>query len=174
MLASVRDANASGAARRRQRRLRQWLRDERLSVSMALAEYNHLSALRRPTISRARGEESEMNNATSQTTPLTRAASTQYFSLDDDGDVLAALPLSLGEQRPQVLVLRRTVEQIGDVVPLVPALADSTPQMVDQLVAVLALYHTRIADQVYRSAQGLMPPAVVVLFSVRRRRRNSW
>ena len=39
MLASVRDANASGAARRRQRRLRQWLRHERLSVAMALAEF---------------------------------------------------------------------------------------------------------------------------------------
>ena len=36
MLASVRDANASGAARRRQRRLRQWLRHERLSVAGSL------------------------------------------------------------------------------------------------------------------------------------------
>ena len=54
--------------------------------------------------------------------------------MDDDGDVLAARPLALDEQRPQVRVLRRTVEQIGDVVPLVPALADSVPQVVDQLV----------------------------------------
>ena len=49
-----------------------------------------------------------MNNATGQTTPLPSAASTQYFSLDDDGDVLAARPLALDEQRPQVRVLRRT------------------------------------------------------------------
>ena len=54
------------------------------------------------------------------------------------GDVLAARPLALDDQRPQVGVLRRTVEQIGDVVPLVLALADSVSQMVDQLVAVLA------------------------------------
>ena len=46
MLASVRDANATAAARRRQRRLRQWLRHERLSVAMALAEKLHHSAYR--------------------------------------------------------------------------------------------------------------------------------
>ena len=174
MLASVRGANASGAARRRQRRLRQWLRHERLSVAMALAEYNHRSALRGPTIARASGEESEMYNATGQTTPLPRAASTQYFSLDDDEDVLAAWPLALDEQRPRVRVLRRTVEQVGDVVPLVPALADSAPQKVDQLVAVVARYDTPIADQVIEAPKVSCSPAVVVLFSVRRRRRNSW
>ena len=107
MLASVRDADASGAARRRQRRLRQWLRHERLSVAMALAEYNHHSALRRPTMARARRDESEMYNAAGQTTPLPRAASRQYFSLDDDEDVLAARPLALDEQRPRVRILRR-------------------------------------------------------------------
>ena len=68
--------------------------------------------------------------------------------LDDDGDVLAARPLALDEQRPQVRVVRRTVEQIGDVVPLVPALADSVPQMVGQLVAVLAHCDMPLADQV--------------------------
>ena len=119
MLVSVRDANVSGAARRLQRRLRQWLGHERLSVAMPLAEYT--TQLHGDRRFQGPGE-----------TPLTRAA--QYFSLDDDGDVLAARPLALDEQRPQVRVLRRTVEQIGDVVPLVPALADSTPQMVDQLV----------------------------------------
>ena len=116
MLASVRDANASGAPRKRQQRLRQWRRHERLSVAMALAEYNHHSAPRRPTMARARGEESAMNNAMGLTTPLTEAASTQHFTLDDDGDVLAARPLALDEQRPQVRVLRVTVEQVGDVV----------------------------------------------------------
>ena len=55
MLASVRDANASGAARRRQRRLRQWLRHERLSVAMALAESTHHSAPRGQKMARAGG-----------------------------------------------------------------------------------------------------------------------
>ena len=99
-------------------------------------------------MARARGEDTEMYNATGQTTPLPRAASTQYFSLGDDEDVLAARPLALDEPRPRVRVLRRTVEQFGDVVPLVPALAVSAPQMVDQLVAVLARFDTPIADQV--------------------------
>ena len=55
MLASVRDANASGAARRRQRRLRQWLRHERLSVAMVLAECTHHSAPRGQKMARAGG-----------------------------------------------------------------------------------------------------------------------
>ena len=109
-------------------------------------------------MARARGEESELYNGTGQTTPLPRAASTQYFSLGDDEDVLAARPLALDEQRPRVRVLRRTVEQIGDVVPLVPALADSVPQVVDQLVAVLARFDTPIADLVIEVPKVSCPP----------------
>ena len=41
MFAAVRAAIETGAARRRQRRLRQWLRHERLSVAIALAESQH-------------------------------------------------------------------------------------------------------------------------------------
>ena len=74
--------SATGAMRRRQRRLRQFLRHERLSVAMALAEFTHHTALRRPTMARAGGEESEMNNATGQTTPPPRAASTEYYWLE--------------------------------------------------------------------------------------------
>ena len=47
--------HAGAAVRRRQRRLRQWLRHERLSVAMALAENNHHTALRRQTMARAGG-----------------------------------------------------------------------------------------------------------------------
>ena len=148
MAAHGADGGTGSARRRRQRRLRSFLRHERMAVAMALAETNHHSAPRRPMMARARGEESEMNNATGQMTPPPRAASTEYFRMDDDGDVLAARPLALDEQRSQVRVLRRTVEQIGDVDPLVPALADSVPQMVDQLVAVLARYDMPLADQV--------------------------
>ena len=45
------------------------LRHERMTVATALAEMTHHSAPRRPTVARARGEESELNNATSQKTP---------------------------------------------------------------------------------------------------------
>ena len=46
--------HAGAAMRRRQRRLRQWLRHERLSVAMALAETNHHAAPRGQTKARAR------------------------------------------------------------------------------------------------------------------------
>ena len=55
--------------------------------------------------------------------------------------------------------------QIGDVVPLVPALADSVPQMVDQLVAVLARYDTLIADQVIEVPKVSCPPPLSPLWS---------
>ena len=88
-----------------------------------------------------------MNNATGLTTPHPSAASTEQFRMDEGGDVLVARPLALDEQRPQVRVLRHTVEQIGDVVLLVPALADSVPQMVDQLVKVPTIFLIFQADR---------------------------
>ena len=129
MLASVRDANASGAARRRQRRLRQWPQHERLSVAMAFAENNHHSAPRRPTMARTRREESEMNNARGKKTLPPRAASTVYFSMDDDGDVLAGGPTPLAEVRPQPGIQRHTVAHIVDFSPFVQILDDPVPQM---------------------------------------------
>ena len=50
------DSVQSAANQRRLRRLRQFLRHERLSVAMALAESEHHSALRRPKQARAREE----------------------------------------------------------------------------------------------------------------------
>ena len=44
-----------------------------------------------------------MNCVMGQKIPLTRAASTQYFPLDDDGDVLAARQTPPVEVRPQEL-----------------------------------------------------------------------
>ena len=61
-----------------------------MSVAMALAENNHHSAPRRPTIARAREEK----------TLLSRAASTMYYRMDD-GDVLAARPSLLAKVLPR-------------------------------------------------------------------------
>ena len=61
MMASVVDmpdvdhAGSGSARRRRERRLRAYLRYARMSVAMALAEVNHHSAPRRPKTARARG-----------------------------------------------------------------------------------------------------------------------
>ena len=86
---SARNAEDAGTAkRRRERRLRQFLRHERLTVAMLLAETQHHAAPRGQNTARSRVEESEseLNNATGQKTPPPKAAS---FSLVDDGDVLA-------------------------------------------------------------------------------------
>ena len=80
------------AKRRRERRLRQWLRHERMTVAMALAE---MSAPRRPTGTehgQGRGRSARRNytgHAPGDAPP--RAASTLYFSLDDDVGVLGSM-----------------------------------------------------------------------------------
>ena len=141
MMDLTRQPSRSAALQRRERRLRSMLRHERMSVAMALAEKLHHSA-------RTRGEErDELHNATGQKTPPPRAASTVYFSLDDDGDVLAAPPDRLYEVMPLDRVLRRTVEQNVDAVTF-PSLDVPEPQMENQLVEVLQKIGTRSSHQV--------------------------
>ena len=70
-----------------------------------------------------------------------------YFSLNDDGDVLAARPERLYEVRSQDRVLRRTVEQNFDVVTF-PSLDVPEPQVGNQLVEVLQKIDTRSTHQV--------------------------
>ena len=77
-------------------------------------------------------------------TPL--PAGTQHFTLDDD-DSVPELGGSRPDRiatlsRPQERVLRRTVEQIVDAVPLVPLLDDPVPQTVEQMVDVLRFFDT--------------------------------
>ena len=133
--------SATGAARKTERRLRQLLRHERLSVAMALAEFTHHTALRRPTVARAK--ESEMHYATGQMTPPPRAASTEYYRLDDDGDVLAARPTPLVEVRPQPGVQRHTAEQTLETFVFVPVLGGLLITVVPCLVMTLGADHDR-------------------------------
>ena len=137
MLAAASAANETGAARRRQRRLRQFLLHERLSVAMALAEYNHHTAPRRPTMARARGEESEMNNATARRLlpPGRHAQSTLRWTmtgmcLPPGRHLLLRCGHSWG-------FFRHTVECIADVVPMVQILDVPVPQSGEQVVEVL-------------------------------------
>ena len=118
-------AHAGAAKRRRERRLRAYLRYARMSVAMALAEATHHTAPRSQKTARARGKErDEMNFAVGLTTPPPEAASTMYCRMDDDRDVFAARPTPLVEVRLQMgyqrhsgsgfeLVLDVTVPQIG-------------------------------------------------------------
>ena len=89
----------------------------------ALAENNHHSAPRRPTMERGQGG----GVTRCQKTPPLRAASTVHFSMDDDGDVLAARPTPLAEVRPQSGVQRHTAVHIVDVSPFVQILDVPVP-----------------------------------------------
>ena len=69
---------------------------------MALAESQHHTAPRGQRTARARGEESELNDAMGQTTPPPAAAGTVYFRMDDDEVPAAGVrPPPLAEVRPQ-------------------------------------------------------------------------
>ena len=77
-------------------------------------------------------------------------AGTEYYELSDEVGVPArgSQPPCLGEPRgPQDKVQQRTMEQIADDVPMLTLLDSPVPQMVDQLVAVLARYDMALADQ---------------------------
>ena len=138
-------AHAGAARRQRERRLHAYLRYARMSVAMALAEAHH-TAPRGQRTARARGEErDELNEATGQKTPQTRAASV-YLSLDDDGGCACRPADRLYEVRPQAQVLRHMVQQIIDPVPSFPALDDPVPQMVEQLPDILRFFRALSPD----------------------------
>ena len=142
------DHDHGAAWRRRQRRLRTHWRHEQLTLQMLLATYEHHAAPRGQMKARSRREESEFNNAFGQKTPPPRAASTMYYRLDDDGDVLAARPSPLVEVRPQSGLQRHTVEQnIQTFVP-VQVLDAPVPQMGAQLVEFMQKLDTATLEQV--------------------------
>ena len=78
-------------------------------------------------------------------------AGTEHFELSEE-DVVSARgsqPPCLGDLRgPQDKVQQRTMEPIADDVPMLTLLDSPVPQMVYQLVAVLARYDMPLADQV--------------------------
>ena len=149
MWANVDVAHAQGAAwGRRLRRLRAHWRHEQLTLQMLLATYEHHAAPRGLMKARSRGEESELSNATGQKTPLTMAASTVYFSMDDDGDVLAARPTPPFEMRPQPGVLRHIAAHVVDILPYVQILDVPVPQGRNQVVEFMQTLNTATPVQV--------------------------
>ena len=66
-----------------------------------------------------------------------RAASTEYYMLDDDGDVLAARPTPLVEVRPLLGVQWHVAAHIEDIVPHVQILDVPVPQLGDRVVDLL-------------------------------------
>ena len=119
-------AHATAAARRRQRRLRQFLRHERLTVAMLLAERDHHTAPRGQKQARS-GE--EVRVARHGQVPE-QPPQPELFDVFDE-EPGGGRPASLSE----VAGWQRTVEQLADVVPRVQILDIPAPQMGDQLVA---------------------------------------
>ena len=95
---------------------------------------------------------SELNyTAKIRRTPTPQAAGTVFYPMDvDDVPVAGSRPDRLTEVRPQERVLRRTVEQAGDVVPGLPALGAPVPQMVDTAAEVVRFFASLpvVAEQV--------------------------
>ena len=94
------DEHAGAAKRRRERRLRQFLRHEGLTVAMVLSEKKHHT-------SRGQRKDRYALNCTAKVrkTPPPAAAATEYYPLtEDEGGGLAAggRPPALVEPRPQV------------------------------------------------------------------------
>ena len=121
-------AHAAGAAkRRRERRLRQFLRHERLTVAMLLAETQHHAAPRGQNKATSGGKARDVLHGQVPGAPLPQGSR----------------PPCLGEPRgPQERIQQRTMEQLADVVPMVQILDIPVPQMVEQLPDVLRFFDT--------------------------------
>ena len=126
-------AHGTGSARRRrERRLRSFLRHERMTVRMELAAALHHSSFR--------GSGPVTYDAPrSQRTANSRVDSVLFDLFDED--IEGAQPDRIATlSGPQARVQRHTVEQIVDAVPLVPLLDDPVPQTVEQLQDVLQFF----------------------------------
>ena len=125
--------------RRRERRLRSWLRHERMTVRMELAAALHHSSFR------SAGPET-YDAPRSQMTANSREDSV-YFDLYDEYTE-GARPDRLVGVRPQERDQRHTVEHIVDTVLFAPSLDVPVPQMENQLVEVCRQLDVRIPEQV--------------------------
>ena len=139
------DEHAAGAAMRR-RRLRSWLRHERMTVAMALAEMKHHTAPRGLKMVRAWEEGHEEYDAPRrQKPPPPQQVLFSLYEEEPGGRRRASLAEPPG---PQERSQRPTVEQLGELAPMVKILDATVQQTVDQLVEVLRPLDTVVPEQV--------------------------
>ena len=133
--------HAGAAMRRRQRRLRQWLRHERLSVAMALAESQHHAAPRGQSMARAGGgvRVGLYGDDPEQLPPQAAGALHSFLDLDEAPAAGGSRPDRLPEVRPQERVQRHTVDQII----AAPLLDVPVPLMEEQLLLDVFRPHDR-------------------------------
>ena len=125
---------AGAATRRRERRLRAYLKYARMSVQMALAEASHHTAPRGQRIARAREEEREVLNTAAFRTTVPPPEPELFDLFEEPGG--GRPDLLLEPQGPQAGIQRHTMEHIADVVPMVQILDIPVSQGADQLVEV--------------------------------------
>ena len=131
-MSAARDVGSSAARRRRERRLRSFLRHERLAVAMAVAEARHHSSRGQTTATAiSEVEEQETYNA-----PRRQKAPPPGMR-----------PASLAEPQVSQVLERHVAEQVHDA-PVVPILAAPVPQMGDQLIVAFRSLDILMAEQV--------------------------
>ena len=131
-------------------------------MAAVLATFQRHSAPRGPRTARTgEGARDELHGYAPEDAPP-QAAGAQHFAMDAGEDVgeapAARRPAPLLEVLPQARVQQRTVEQIVDPVPVVPLLHVFVPQMVEQLVDILAPLDFRVAEQVIEVPKIVCPP----------------
>ena len=156
---------AAGAAqRRRGGRLRAALRHERQSIAMALAELTHHTAPQGQRMARVGRWEREALHGDFPEQPTPQEPGTQFFDLAEGSvsELGGTRPDRLVDVRPQERVQRRTVEQLVDAAPCLPALDAPVPLVVEQLVTVLAEMEreedaemNRLEDRILQRAPSL-------------------
>ena len=113
-------ARTGAARRRRERRLRAYLRYARMSVQMALAEASHHTAPRGKRIARAREEEREVHYTAAFRATVPPPEPEVFDLFEEPGG--GRPNLLLEPQGPQAGIQRHTMEHIADVVPMVQIL----------------------------------------------------
>ena len=138
------DAGSGSALRRRERRLRSWLRHERMTVRMELTAALHALCVQRCRARDARRQ---------KTVNSKREA--ELFSLFEE-ELGGTRPDRLSDVRPKERVQRHTVEHLTDLVrfaPMVQVLDALAPLVVEQLVDVLALVEEKEREEDARMDQ---------------------
>ena len=147
------------ARRRRERRLRSFLRHERMAVAMALSEFKHHSS-RGQRKDRAGGEVRVELHGGVPEAPLHHGGSR---------------PPCLGVPRgPQVGLERHFLEHMADICPFVQILVAPVPHPVENVTDTLRILDLRLPSRLLQCPRSLALRVHLVLMFLSRSQRISW
>ena len=132
----------TAAARRRQRRLRAYLRYARMCVAMALAESTHHTS-RGQRFARAGEEGREEHDALRQRPPPPQPELFQLFEEEEPGG--SRPPCLVAPRGPHEKVQQCAVEQLADVVPMVLRMLDLP--VIEQVIAAPKISFERVPQR---------------------------